>query len=256
MDVQSPQSGICVTQAAPAVSLPARTPFALTIPAVANVELPSSWPRPAQRVTAALLVIAISLLAWHVSLTSRWAARPTTLESDPAVFRIDLNRADYAQLLQLPAVGESLARRIDDYRREHGGFRDLDDLRRVGGIGPATLERLRPFVYVQAVDFTDGEDQLADQEQPKPLLRPQKKPAVKKPTTSKKAEALAGPIDLNRATEEELQRLPGVGLKMSARIVAAREEKPFREIGDLRRVHGIGAKTLERLRPFVVVKEE
>lgn len=50
----------------------------------------------------------------------------------------------------------------------------------------------------------------------------------------------AGPIDPNRATAAELDRLPGVGPSLAARIVEERERSPFRTVGDLTRVRGIG----------------
>ena len=59
---------------------------------------------------------------------------------------------------------------------------------------------------------------------------------------------------MNTATVEELQRLPGVGPVTAQNIVAARAEKPFKSVADLDRVKGIGPKTLDKLRPFVVVK--
>jgi competence protein ComEA len=46
----------------------------------------------------------------------------------------------------LPGVGESLARRIVESRGALGRFADLDELRRVRGIGPKTLERIKPFL--------------------------------------------------------------------------------------------------------------
>jgi competence ComEA-like helix-hairpin-helix protein len=61
---------------------------------------------------------------------------------------IDPNRADYDALLRLPGVGPVLARRILDDRARNGPYRTVDDLRRVSGIGPATLDRLRPRLAV------------------------------------------------------------------------------------------------------------
>lgn len=58
-----------------------------------------------------------------------------------------------------------------------------------------------------------------------------------------------GPLDVNRATERELARLPGVGPALASRIVAAR---PFTDVDDLRRVKGVHRTTLERLRSHVV----
>ncbi len=62
------------------------------------------------------------------------------------------------------------------------------------------------------------------------------------------------PLDLNRATEIQLQSLPGVGPAKAKRIVKWRQRRgPFRRIRDLRRVKGFGRKSLHRLRPFVSV---
>jgi len=56
------------------------------------------------------------------------------------------------------------------------------------------------------------------------------------------------PVDINRASEPELLRLPGVSPALAARIVAAR---PFADIDELRRVPGLRRGLLERLRPLV-----
>src|SRR6476619_6319347 len=68
--------------------------------------------------------------------------------ADPltARFLVDIHKADWPELAALPEVGETLARRIVDSREKNGAFRDHEDLRRVRGIGPATLERVRPYL--------------------------------------------------------------------------------------------------------------
>src|SRR5207248_4519312 len=69
----------------------------------------------------------------------------------------------------------------------------------------------------------------------------------------KKAEALAGPIDINRASAEQLQQLPRIGPELARRIIDRRRVAPFRSVDELRRVRGIGVKILEEVRPFVTV---
>lgn len=64
------------------------------------------------------------------------------------------------------------------------------------------------------------------------------------------APAPAGPIDLNHADAEELERLPRIGPALAARIVAGR---PYERIEDLERVPGIGPRTVERLRGLVTL---
>ena len=63
-----------------------------------------------------------------------------------------------------------------------------------------------------------------------------------------------GRLDLNRASADELESLPGVGPKMAARILAERAKRGrFKSAKDLGRVKGIGPKTLAKLLPAVTV---
>jgi competence protein ComEA len=63
-----------------------------------------------------------------------------------ASFQVDINQAQWPELATLPGVGRKLAERIVQSRDENGPFTDNDDLRRVRGIGPRTLEALRPHL--------------------------------------------------------------------------------------------------------------
>lgn len=66
--------------------------------------------------------------------------------------------------------------------------------------------------------------------------------------------ATAAPLDLNTATEADLDRLPGIGPVLASRIVAHRRTHgPFRSPDDLLAVQGIGPRLLERLSPAVTV---
>ena len=73
------------------------------------------------------------------------AGGPATAAQDAPV---DLNTADQAGLETLPGVGPSIAQRILDWRQTNGSFHTVEELLEVPGIGPATLERLRPRVTV------------------------------------------------------------------------------------------------------------
>lgn len=70
----------------------------------------------------------------------------TAGDDTPAV--VDLNRATAAELEQLPGIGPSLAAAIVTWRQDHGGFRRVDDLLDVPGIGPAKLANLADHVVV------------------------------------------------------------------------------------------------------------
>lgn len=61
-------------------------------------------------------------------------------------------------------------------------------------------------------------------------------------------------LDVNRATEQDFERLPGIGPVLARRIVQYREAQgTFSDVDQLRHVKGIGKKTFERIRAFVVV---
>lgn len=63
-----------------------------------------------------------------------------------AKYLVDVNKADWPEMIQLPGLGETLARRILADRQERGPFHDVEDLDRVDGIGLRTLERIRPYL--------------------------------------------------------------------------------------------------------------
>lgn len=68
--------------------------------------------------------------------------------SGAAASKIDLNSATAEQLDSLPGVGEVTARRITDWRTQHGGFASVEQLRDVDGIGASKFEKLREQVTV------------------------------------------------------------------------------------------------------------
>jgi competence protein ComEA len=61
---------------------------------------------------------------------------------------VDLNAATLQQLDTLDGVGPATAQKILDWRTEHGGFRSVDDLAQVPGIGAKRMAALRPKVRV------------------------------------------------------------------------------------------------------------
>jgi competence protein ComEA len=206
---------------------------------------PSSAPstRPLQ------LALAFVLGAAAVLLLTRFAPlggpRPTERERIIVIAPVDLNQAGKAEFLQLPGVGEATAEKILAERESRGGFHRVDDVRQVKGIGPAKMTALRPWLEVDS-----------DHEPVTSLSPPNSKDKGSRSAGGKK-EALPANvvIDVNHASAAELQRLPGVGPVLAQRIITEREKKPFRSLEDLRRVSGIGPKTLEKLRPHLSVGE-
>jgi competence protein ComEA len=64
----------------------------------------------------------------------------------------------------------------------------------------------------------------------------------------------SGLIDLNTASQAQLETLPGVGPVTAGKIIEYRSLTPFLRVDDMTNIHGIGEKTLETLRPLVTVR--
>lgn len=102
---------------------------------------------------AAAVLTAIALVCGAAWWTWQGGATGRMIDVDlaPAVpisFVVNVNEADWPELSQLPGIGPVLAQRIVASREQDGPFRSVDDLRRVRGIGPITIERLRPHIAV------------------------------------------------------------------------------------------------------------
>ena len=159
--------------------------------------------------------------------------------------RLDPNTAGEEELDRLPGIGPAAARAIVASRIAEGRFADVGALTRVRGIGPATVERLAPFLTLER----GGE------------RRPARRAAAASPPAARSAASsanhqAAGPIDLNRATAGELEQVRGIGPALAARIIARRDEVGgFGRIEDLIEVRGIGPATLESMRGSFFVRQ-
>lgn len=104
------------------------------------------------RVLLGIALIALAGLLLTTSLVNRAAIPAVRDESVFAAARIDLNTATRAELCTLPGVGETMADRIIADRDANGPFRSPEELCRVDGIGDATLERLREWIWVEPAE--------------------------------------------------------------------------------------------------------
>ena len=119
-------------------------------PDPAEQRWPRLWLRRADQATVAgIVVVALTAMIGH--WLYQGGRQGQMIEVDRVTpgsiaYTVDLNSAEWTELTILPGVGETLAKRIIAHRNENGPFRDFDDLRRVRGIGPRTLERLTPYL--------------------------------------------------------------------------------------------------------------
>lgn len=100
----------------------------------------------------------------------------------------------------------------------------------------------QPIVHATPASSSATQSQMQTPPPPPP-------PAPPAPTTPAPA-----PINLNTATAADLEKLPGVGPAVAARIVEYRQKNgPFKKVEDLMNVRGIGEKTFLRLKPLLTI---
>jgi comEA protein len=61
---------------------------------------------------------------------------------------VNINTADAGQLVNLPQIGPKMAQRILDYRKSSGGFKRVQDLMKVKGIGEKVFAKLQPLITI------------------------------------------------------------------------------------------------------------
>ncbi|MDP7609657.1 MAG: helix-hairpin-helix domain-containing protein, partial [Candidatus Marinimicrobia bacterium] len=70
----------------------------------------------------------------------------TEKDYNPLTEIININTAEKQNLVKLPKIGTVTAERIIRFRDDYGPFKSIDDLLKVKGIGPKTLEKLKPQI--------------------------------------------------------------------------------------------------------------
>lgn len=156
---------------------------------------------------------------------------------------IDLNTASADEIARLPRIGMSLAKRIVQDRTTRGAFRDLAELDRVSGVGPALLDRLSEWVAFGGNPVASATPAIAAN------------PGISGAYATPGGAPAEGLVDLNSASVADLEALPGIG-KARARAILAyrRSHGSFAVLSDLGRVPGFGQSLIARLAPLVTVR--
>jgi competence ComEA-like helix-hairpin-helix protein len=114
------------------------------------------------------VLLAVVVLLATLSIFAYWCLRiwhrEDLIEFDKAppleaAFQVDINRAGWPEIMQLPGIGETTARTIVKVRETEGPFINLEDLeKRVHGIGPRMAAEIAPFLAPLQIPTCNGDD--------------------------------------------------------------------------------------------------
>ncbi len=108
------------------------------------------WVRRSDQIIVWLLsVVVLVLLGIHWVRLSRWGIAPVELSSQQPreyYYTLDINKASWVEWAQLDGIGEVMGRRIVADREERGLFRNPEDVSRIKGLGPRSMQKIRPFL--------------------------------------------------------------------------------------------------------------
>ena len=193
-----------------------------------------------------VLLTTIRLFSDPVSLENippptQFSKSPATLKASPeSLSPMDINLADSTQWVSLKGIGPVLARRILRFRRARAGFHSVDDLKKVYGLKPEVFQAIRPYL----------------------LVSPQTIPAKKKNTYKKhfrtrkkqKPDTVIPILDINLASGNDFEQLPGIGPVLSKRIVAYRKALGgFENIDQLQKVYQLKTETYQQIKAYLTI---
>lgn len=149
---------------------------------------------------------------------------------------VNINTASQSELETLPGIGPSKAAAILEYRGSNGPFTSIEQLDNVPGIGPATMSNLRSVVELGEGDEAAAPAQTAPAEE------------TTAPAMTTTPTGGSDRINVNTASQNQLEDLPGIGPSKAAAILQYRTDNgPFASCAALDAVNGIGPATVSAL---------
>ena len=96
------------------------------------------------RLSSWLMIATLMSNFFLCPLNVAWAQSPVRANDSAAVVKpVSINKANAEELQVVRGIGPSLAERIVNYRESNGGFKSLDQLKEVKGIGDMKFEKMK-----------------------------------------------------------------------------------------------------------------
>ena len=97
-----------------------------------------------------MIMAAVAAIALSATALSAQTKTPAPKPAATATAPVNLNTATAEQLATIPGVGPRMAERIIDYRQKNGGFKKIEDLMNVSGVGEKSFLKMKPLITVTA----------------------------------------------------------------------------------------------------------
>lgn len=173
------------------------------------------------------------------------------VEEDPLQTLININFATEEELMTLPGISRATSQSIIEYRRQIGGFKKVEDLALVSGVGATKLNVIRNEICVskkstsgtsssRGSSLNSSKQDLSVAH----LNREQPKRSASIPTI----------ININTSNVFQIMKIKGIGQSLAENIVAYRDKKgAFSTVDDLVKVKGIGPTILSAIKYSITV---
>jgi len=196
----------------------------------------------------------------RIALVVIAAVLAASVTASAAPEKVDVNTASQQQLEALPGIGPALATKIIANRP----YSSINDLSRAG-VPESTIEKIKPQAKAGRVKSSEkppaadtskesskspatAKTPKAEKSSSSATSKSSKSSTSSTSSTAAASKASAGTVDLNTASMEQLEALPGVGKATATKIVDGR---PYSSVDDLSRV-GVSQKTIDKIRGSVV----
>ena len=164
-------------------------------------------------------------------------ANPSSGSTGLHPFGFDPNKLDEAGFTQM-GLSSTVIGSIINYRNKGGRFNKPDDFRKIYGLQKAAADMLVPYINIEFARQQTREDNVAPVNDESATVS---KPAIKK-------------LDINAATAEEWEALPGIGDILSNRIIKFRNAvNGFKSIEDIRKTYGLSDSVYQAILPYLTI---
>jgi len=201
---------------------------------------------PAAKYLSLVLSIAVLSSLFLTAPTLSLAAKKDAKTAKTAAAAVDVNSADEKTIAALPGIGKKTAKEIVAGRP----YKSVDDLKKVKGMTDGKLKAIAGRITVGAA--APAADPAKAPTAPAPAAKPEAAKAPKAEKAAKEMGKLAAgeKVNINTASKDQLDKLPGIGAVKAQAIVDGR---PYSKPEDIMKVKGIKEKQFEKIKDLITV---